>query len=53
MPKAKGRKETEVRKDKKVIRRAKAKVKTKQVKVWQHATLVEGQLEEQYSTGSK
>ena len=41
MLRAKERKESEIRKEKKMITRAKVKAKTKKAKVWQHVTLVE------------
>ena len=41
MLRAKERKESEIRKEKKAITRAKVKAKTKKAKVWQHVTLVE------------
>ena len=43
MPRAKDIEEKEIRKERKVIRRAKVKAKTKKAKVWQHVTLVESQ----------
>ena len=41
MERARERKEKEIRKEKKVITRAKVKEKTGKVKVWQHVALVE------------
>ena len=43
MPRAKERRQKEIRKERKVITRAKVKAQTKKAKVWQHVTLVESQ----------
>ena len=43
MPRAKERKEKEIRKERKVITMAKVKAMTSKAKVWQHVTLVESQ----------
>ena len=43
MPKSQERKEREIRKEKKVLARAKVKAKTRKPNLWQHATLVESQ----------